>query len=74
MKKTKSAKRIELNSREFKINLDRFQKDFKKIYASMKKIIPEKVKDIKIQPFRNSSHIILPKKYVNKKAIVIVKK
>ena len=35
---------------------------------------PEDVFEKEIQPFSNSSHIVLPKKYAKKTAIIIIKK
>jgi len=73
MKKNKKAKRIELNSKELKINFEKLQEDVKKAYGSMKKLIPESVSDKKIKPFGNASHIILPKECAGKKATVIIR-
>ena len=74
MKKIKKVKRIELNSKELKINLEKLQEDVKKAYNTMKTLLPESISEREIKPFGNASHIILPKKYTNKKATVIVKK
>ena len=70
----KKAKRIELNAKELKINLERLKGDVKNAYATMMKILPEAVKDAEIKRFGNASHIILPKGYAGKRATVIVKK
>lgn len=70
----KSAKRIELNSRELRINLERLRKDVKNAYETMTKVLPEAIKDAEVKRFGNASHIILPKEYAGKRATVIVKK
>jgi putative transposon-encoded protein len=70
----KSNKRVELNSKELKVNLEQLQRDVKKAYSSMMKVIPESIKDAEIKRFGNASHIILPKEYSGKKATVIIKK
>lgn len=73
-KKTDKAKRIELSSKEIRVNLEMLQKDVKRAYDTMKNVLPEAITDREIKPFGNASHIILPKKYAGKKAIVIIKK
>lgn len=74
-KKTKkSEKRIQLNSKELRINLEKLQKDVKKAYSTMRDILPEAIKDAEIKRFGNASHIILPKEYAGKKATVMVRK
>jgi putative transposon-encoded protein len=70
----KNNKRVELSSKEIKVNLEQLQKDVKKAYETMRKVIPESIKDTEIKKFGNASHIILPKEYAGKKATVIVKK
>lgn len=70
----KDNKRIELSSKEFRINLERLQRDVKDAYSSMKKILPEAIKELKVTKFGNAGHIILPKEYVGKSATVIVRK
>ena len=72
--KKKSEKRVELSSKELKVNLDQLQRDVKKAYQSMKKLVPEAIKDVEIKRFGNAAHIIVPKEYAGKKATVIVKK
>ncbi|MFQ5531692.1 MAG: DUF2080 family transposase-associated protein [Candidatus Nanoarchaeia archaeon] len=72
--KKKTDKRIEINSKEIKVDLEKLQKDVMKAYESMKKIIPESITEREIKPFGNASHIILPKEYAYKKAKVIIKK
>ncbi|MEK6926160.1 MAG: hypothetical protein AABW50_02690 [Nanoarchaeota archaeon] len=73
MKKNKS-KRVEISSKEVRINLERFQEDMKNAYDRLKKIVPEAVSNKEIRPYGKFSHIILPKKYAHKKATVIIKK
>ena len=73
MKKSKKVKRIELNSKELRVNFGKIQEDVKKAYGSMKKLIPKSVSDKKIKPFGNASHIILPKECAGKKATVIIR-
>lgn len=72
--KSKARKRFELSSKELKVNLDQLQKDVKKAYSSMMKVVPESIKDAEIKKFGNASHIILPKRYAGKRATVIIKK
>ncbi len=74
IKKKKNTKRIELNSKEIKVNLEQFQKDIKHAYSTMRKLLPEAITNQKIKSFGNKSHIILPKEYAMKKATIIVKK
>lgn len=73
-KEKKVEKRIELNSKEFRINLAKLQQDVKKAYDGVKKVLPEAIKEIKVTKFGNAGHIIVPKEYVGKKATIIVKK
>ncbi len=73
-KKSKKDKRISLTSDELKINLRKLQNDVKTAYGTMKKILPEKMIEKEIMSFGNSAHIVVPKEYAGKKAIVIVKK
>lgn len=72
--KSRSNKRIELSSRELRVNLAQLQRDAKKAYDSMMKVVPEAIKNIEVKRFGNASHIILPKAYAGKKATVILKK
>ena len=76
MKKSgkKSAKRIEINSKELRVNLEQLQKDVSRAYASMKKMVPHAVKNVEVKRFGNASHIILPKEFAGKKASVFIKK
>ena len=67
-------KRIELNSKELKINLEKLKNDVKKAYSTMRGLLPESISERKIKPFGNASHIILPKEYAGKKATVIIKR
>lgn len=71
--KVEAGKRFELNSKELRIDLDRLQKDVKKAYRSMMKVVPEAIRDVEIKKFGNASHIILPKNYSGKKATVIIR-
>jgi len=73
-KKVKESKRVELSSKEIKVNLEKLHEDVKRAYGTMKKILPESISDREIKPFGNASHIILPKEYAHKKATVIIKK
>jgi len=70
----KKSSRVELNSKEFKVNIEQLQKDVQKAYGSMMKLIPEAVKNVEVKPFGNASHIILPKEYAGKKASVFISK
>lgn len=73
-KSKKNDKRISLTSEELKINLRKLQDDVKTAYGTMKKILPEKIIEKEITSFGNSAHIVVPKEYAKKKAIVIIKK
>ena len=73
LRKNGAQKRFELNSKELRINLSQLQKDAKKAYNSMMKVIPESIKDVEIKKFGNASHIILPKNYSGKRATVIIR-
>ena len=70
----KKVKRVEINSKEFKVNLEQLQKDVSRAYDSMKKMVPHAVKNVEVKPFGNASHIILPKEFAGKKAVVFIKK
>ena len=75
MKKKKAKKkygRVDVSSKEIRINLEQLQKDVKNVYENMRKLVPETITNQEIKPFGNSSHIILPKEYANKKATVII--
>ncbi len=72
--KKRQPNRIDISSKEIKVNLEQLQKDVKKAYESMRKILPAAIKDCEIKKFGNASHIILPKEYAGKKATVLVKK
>jgi len=74
VKKVKGKRIIELNSKEIKVNLEQLQKDVKKAYDTMKKVLPESINSTEIKKFGNASHIILPKEYAGKRATVIIKK
>jgi len=72
--KKEEVKRIVLNSKELKINLEKLKGDVRNAYETMTKILPEAIKDAEVKRFGNASHIILPKGYAGKRATVIVKK
>lgn len=74
IKAKKTQKRITLNKEEINVNLRKLQEDVKTAYNSMKRVLPEAIKDAKVKRFGNASHIILPKGYAGKKAIVLIKK
>ncbi len=78
MNKQKKLKRekgiIEINSKEMKINLNKFQKEVINAYNTMKDLLPEAIEEAKIKSFGNASHIILPKKYEGKNATIMIKK
>ena len=69
----KDNRRMTVSSKEFRVNIEQLQEDVKKAYASMKKVIPEAIKNAEIKNFGNASHIILPKEYAGKKATVLIK-
>ncbi len=70
----RGEKRIELNSRELRINLEKLKKDVRGAYETMTRVLPEAIKDAEIKRFGNASHIILPRAYAGKRATVFVKK
>ena len=74
MKTKKEGKRIEISSKELRINLEKLQSDVEHIYRTVKKLVPESITNKEIKLFGNASHIILPKEYAGKKATVIIKK
>ena len=74
MAKGKTTRRVEISSKELRINLEKLQEDVKKAYESMKKVLPSAIKDAEVKKFGNASHIVLPKEYVGKKATVLIKK
>ena len=74
MQKTNNNK-IKTNHLKIEINLNKLTKGMKMVEEVMKNFeFPDEVLEKIIQPFSNSSHIVLPKKYSKKKAIVIIKK
>lgn len=74
MDEEKTDRRIEISSKELKINLEKLQQDVKNAYETMKKVLPSAIKDAEVKKFGNASHIVLPKEYVGKKATVLIKK
>jgi putative transposon-encoded protein len=70
----KSVRRIEISSKELKVNLEKLQEDVKKAYETMRKVLPSAIKDAEVKKFGNASHIVLPKEYTGKKATVLIKK
>ena len=74
METKKEQKRITLTKEEVSLNLKKLQEDVMTAYDTMKKIIPEKVIEKEVTAFGNSAHIVVPKEYAKKKAIVIIKK
>ncbi len=72
--KKKQAKRVELSSKELRINLEKLREDVKSAYETMTKVLPEAIKDAEVRTFGNASHIILPKEYAGKRAMVIIKR
>ena len=72
--KNRKIKRIEISSKELKVNLEQLQKDVARAYDSMKKLVPDAIKNVEVKPFGNASHIILPKEFSGKKAVVFIKK
>ena len=69
-----SGKRIEISKKELKVNLEQLQKDVTKAYDSMRMMIPHAAKNVKIKKFGNASHIILPKEFAGKRAVVFIKR
>ena len=74
VKTKKDQKRITLTKEELNINLQKLKEDVKKAYGTIKELLPEAITDKVIKPFGNASHIILPKKYANRKATIMIKK
>lgn len=74
MDEEKTDRRIEISSKELKINLEKLQQDVKNAYETMKRILPSAIKDAEVKKFGNASHIVLPKEYIGKRATVLIKK
>lgn len=74
MAKKKAERRIEVSSKELKVNLEKLQQDVKKAYETMKKVLPSAIKDVEVKKFGNAAHIVLPKEYTGKRATVLIKK
>lgn len=56
-------------------NLEKIKGCLKTVEDLMKQLnYPEKIIEKEIKPFGNSCHMVLPKKYQNKKASIIIKK
>lgn len=54
---------------------EKIKKLIEELNQEMKELsIPEQVIEREIKPFGNASHIILPKEFEKKKAIIIIKK
>ena len=73
-KERKAGKRIEISKKELKVNLEQLQKDVVKAYDSMKMMVPHAVKNVEVKPFGNAAHIILPREFAGKKAVVFIKR
>ncbi len=65
-------KRVDISSKELRVNLEQLQKDVSRAYSSMKKMMPRAVKNLKIKKFGNAAHVILPKKFSGKRATVFI--
>lgn len=72
--KKDKIKRIEITAKEFKVNLEQLQRDVTKAYESMKTMVPQAVRNLEVKRFGNASHIILPKEFAGKRAVVFIKK
>lgn len=70
----KEMSRTELTPEQVREKLQKLQDGVKEAYNVMKTLLPEAIVETDIREFGNSSHIILPKEYAKKKAIVIIKK
>ncbi|MEK6898398.1 MAG: DUF2080 family transposase-associated protein [Nanoarchaeota archaeon] len=75
MQKTNNKNSENNHHLKIEINLNKLEKGMKMVEEVMKNFkFPEDVFEKEIQPFSNSSHIVLPKKYAKKTAIIIIKK
>ena len=74
MKTKKEIKRIELTPKQVQANIDKLTKGVMETYNIMQTLIPQVIIQKEIKNFGNASHIILPKEYAKKKAIIIIKK
>ena len=55
--------------------IDRIKSLLREVESLMKDInIPEKIIEKDVTVFGNSAHVVVPREYVKKKAIVIIKK
>lgn len=63
-----------LTPEEVKQNLNRLQEGVNEVQDIMNMLLPEAIIESEVKDFGNSSHIILPKEYAKKKAVVIIKK
>ncbi|MEX0920222.1 MAG: DUF2080 family transposase-associated protein [Candidatus Pacearchaeota archaeon] len=68
----KPVRRVDVSSKELKVNLEQLQKDVSKAYDSMKKMMPRAIKNLKIKKFGNAAHVILPKEFSGKRATVFI--
>lgn len=75
-KKTKNQRRVEKATEKLAVNTIEMISDLMgDLNKQLKKSqVPEDILERKVKSFGNASHIILPKEYEEKKAIIIIKK
>ena len=75
-KKTENEERFEKATENIAVNtIEMISTLMEDLNKEMKKSqIPEEIMEKEITEFGNSAHIVMPKEYANKKAIVVVKK
>ena len=70
---------IKKEMNKVKLTPEQIKKNIRKVISNIReveeivKLFPN-IKEREIKTFGNASHIVLPKEYTNKKAIVIIKK
>lgn len=74
METKKETKVVELSPEQIRQNLEKLSKGVTEVYDLLKTIVPEAITEKEIKSFGNASHIVLPKEYEGKKAVVIIKK
>lgn len=75
-KKSDNEKRVEKAAENIAVNtVEMISTLMEELNKELKKSqVPEEILEKEISEFGNSSHIILPKEYAKKKAIVIIRK
>jgi len=64
---------VRLTPKEIQDKIAELQEGIKETYEVLRTLLPEAIIEGEAKDFGNSSHIILPKEYAGKKAIVLIK-